>query len=214
VPKSKLQASAAYYDLYDFDDMVFDDNFEIKQQPPATALPKQPVTTSNDEDTDDGESLFLSLLHSQLYFAGLQPFPKQPKRNICSDTESFLFAVSHRNPTSKIDPESSPFCLELNLDYEYGYDYDKIIKNRLKAVNEAFNKDSTPVVKANTRISFDNTVSAINEQAAMGNKKPSDDDIPEVGEDLGEWLWWQGGPIEPFQILSRQKSRTTRSLPN
>jgi hypothetical protein len=58
---------------------------------------------------------------------------------------------------------------DINLDFEYGYDYEKIIKNRLKAVNEAFNNDSTPVVKANTRISFDNTVSAINEQVMDNN---------------------------------------------
>ncbi len=45
----KLVSNGAHDDIYNFSDMVFDENFEIKQ--PTNLLHKQ---HSNDTDTDDG----------------------------------------------------------------------------------------------------------------------------------------------------------------
>lgn len=47
------------------------------------------------------------------------------------------------------------------MDYEYGYDYERVIKDRLKVANEAFASDSTPPLKKSTRVSFDNAVTAV-----------------------------------------------------
>jgi hypothetical protein len=46
------------------------------------------------------------------------------------------------------------------LDYGYGFDYEKAIRDRLKAANAAFANDSTSSIRKQTRVSFDNSVTA------------------------------------------------------
>ena len=46
------------------------------------------------------------------------------------------------------------------MDYGYGFDYEKAIRDRLKAANDAFANDSTSSIRKQTRVSFDNSVTA------------------------------------------------------
>ncbi len=50
------------------------------------------------------------------------------------------------------------------MDYEYGYDYEKAIKDRLKAANDAFINDPEPQNRRQKRVSFDNAVIAFETQ--------------------------------------------------
>ena len=51
---------------------------------------------------------------------------------------------------------------DINFDYEYGFDYDKVIKERLKAANQAFeDAKNDPPKRKSVLVSFDNAVTAI-----------------------------------------------------
>ena len=54
------------------------------------------------------------------------------------------------------------FFQDINFDYEYGFDYDKVIKERLKAANQAFeDAKNDPPKRKSVLVSFDNAVTAI-----------------------------------------------------
>ncbi len=50
---------------------------------------------------------------------------------------------------------------DINFDYEYGYDYERVIKDRLKKANQDFVNDSEPPKRKSVLVSFDNAVTAI-----------------------------------------------------
>ncbi len=56
---------------------------------------------------------------------------------------------------------SSFFQTDINFDYEYGYDYERVIKDRLKKVNQDFVNDAEPSNRKTILVSFDNAVTAI-----------------------------------------------------
>ena len=71
------------------------------------------------------------------------------------------------------------FLLDINFDYEYGYDYERVIKDRLKKANQDFVNDSEPPKRKSVLVSFDNAVTAIDipnsetrpESSSEGGKK-------------------------------------------
>ena len=50
---------------------------------------------------------------------------------------------------------------DINFDYEYGYDYERVIKERLLKANQDFVNDSEPPKRKSILVSFDNAVTAI-----------------------------------------------------
>jgi len=51
--------------------------------------------------------------------------------------------------------------IDINFDYGYGFDYEKVIKDRLKVVNQELNNDQEPPKRKSITVSFNNSVTAI-----------------------------------------------------
>jgi hypothetical protein len=49
---------------------------------------------------------------------------------------------------------------DINFDYGYGYDYEQVIKDRLKIANQEFNSEPVAEKKKPNLVSFNNAVTA------------------------------------------------------
>jgi hypothetical protein len=99
--------------------------------------------------------------------SGAPDFYQRPSgaQNASFNNDDDLYDFSNTKPRGHLESSSNNATddeeEDINFDYAYGFDYERVIKDRLKQVNHELNNNKDDVKRKSAVVSFDNAVTAV-----------------------------------------------------